>query len=220
MREAMRKRPENLTSYDLTLQGLHGLCSTARGQFADARNRFERAIAEDPGFAAARAWAARWHSMNIARGWSTDVRADADAAMHCADTALALDASNALALATRGHMLAYLKRNAAGSLDNFKRALQAAPNSAVAWTLSSATLAYLGRGTEAVHAAEQGLRLSPCDPLRASQQFYLGLAGYAASEFDKAERACQIAVGSIRTWGHLADQCCHFGGAGSDHRGL
>ena len=194
--EAMRKRPENLTAYDLTLRGLHALGAPDREGFAAARGLLQRAIEEDPGFAPPRAWAARWHSLNIGRGWSIDRAADNAAAMQLAERAIALDPVNALALATYGHLTAYLRRDCDTAMDCFIRALAASPNSAVAWTLSSSTLNYLGRSAEAVAHAERGLRLSPYDPLRFLQHHILAAGHYGAGDLDEAERLSRMSIAS------------------------
>lgn len=194
--EAMRKRPENLTAYDLTLRGLHALGAPDREGFAAARVLLQRAIDEDPGFAPPRAWAARWHSLNIGRGWSTDRAADNAAAMQLAERAIALDPANALALATYGHLTAYLRHDCDTAMDCFTRALAASPNSAVAWTLSSSTLNYLGRSAEAVAHAERGLRLSPYDPLRFLQHHVLAAGHYGAGDLEQAERLSRMSIAS------------------------
>ncbi len=208
LREALRKRPENLSAYDLTLQALYVLGTLDRTGFAKGRRLLERAMAEDPFFALPRAWAARWHSISIARGWSANTRDDADAAIALADRAIALDGSNALALATRGHISAYLRRDCDAAMENFRQALAAAPSNSVAWTLSSTTLSYLGRATEAVKHAERGLRLSPYDPLSFSQHFVLGLARYAADDLARAEGDCRMSLGAhaqhAATWKLMA----------------
>jgi adenylate cyclase len=196
LRDAMRKRPENLTAYDLTLRGLHALAALDRDAFRRGREYLQQAIDEDPAFALPRAWAARWHSLNIGRGWSSDPAADNSEAMELAKRAIALDRSSALALATYGHLAAYLQHDCDTAMDCFTQALAACPNSAIAWSLSSCTLSYLGRGKEAVRNAERGLRLSPYDPLRFSQQHFLSIAHYASGHLAEAERSSSVAIGA------------------------
>jgi adenylate cyclase len=76
----------------------------------------------------------------------------------------------------------------------FGEALAACPNNAVAWMLSSGTLSYLGQGREAVRHAEQGLRLSPFDPLRFSQRMFLAIAHYANGSHEEAVRWARMSV--------------------------
>jgi adenylate cyclase len=195
LREAMRKRPESLTAYDHMLRGLHAMASPDRTHFLAARAHLDRAMEEDGGFAQPLAWAAHWHSLNIGQGWSEDRAADTAAIFDLAGRALALEPGNALAQATFGHNSAYLRRDPDTAMQCFEMALARCPNSAIAWTLSSATLGYLGRGAQAVEHAARGLRLSPYDPLRYYHQHFLSIAHYVAGAFDEAERYGRLAIG-------------------------
>src|SRR5262249_33732217 len=123
----------------------------------------EIAMKEDPNFAMAFAWAARWHSLNVGQAWSSDPERDARSALELSARAIELDGQNALALATYGHLKSYLLHECDSALAYFERALSACPNHSWAWILSAATFAYLGRGDDAVRHAENGLRLSPFD---------------------------------------------------------
>jgi adenylate cyclase len=193
MQRAMRKRPESMTAYDHLLRALHGIDRLDRETFPHARSELQSAIAEDPGFAAPYAWAARWHSLNIGQGWSSDAAADADAAEFNAREALLLHPDYGLALAAYGHVLAYLRRDPRAALPHFERALIVSPNLALAWTLSSATLAYLERGAEAIQHAEHGVRLSPSDRSRYIAYHFVAVAHYAAGNYDEAIRWAQRA---------------------------
>lgn len=188
LQRAMRKPPENLTAYDRMLRALYTFSSPDRDTFDRARGFLAEAIAEQPDFALAVAWAARWHSVRIGRGWSANPDEDAAIALELAMNAVSIDRANALALATLGHINTILRRDSDAALDCFRDALAACPNHPLAWTLSSATLAYLGQGEEAVRRAEQGLRLSPHDPMRYSQFMFIGIAHYASGNFEEAVR--------------------------------
>jgi adenylate cyclase len=74
----------------------------------------------------------------------------------------------------------------------FERALSAAPNNALAWLLSSATLSYVGRTEEAIRHAEHGLRLSPFDQNLFSYYNLLGIAHYCHGNIPEALRWCRL----------------------------
>lgn len=188
LQRAMRKRPESLTAYDRMLRALYTMGSADRDTFDRARVFLSEAMVEEPDFALPFAWAARWHSVRIGRGWSQNPDHDSTLALSLAMRATATDPSNALALATLGHMNTILRRDSEAALQCFDEALSACPNHPLAWTLSSATFAYLGQGHEALRRAEHGLRLSPHDPMRYSQLMFLGIAHYAAGAFQEAVR--------------------------------
>ena len=79
----------------------------------------------NPKFAMAFAWAARWHSIHVGQGWSHDWKSDADEAARLALQAMDLDKSNALALATYGHVRSFLFHECESALVYFDRALGA-----------------------------------------------------------------------------------------------
>jgi len=188
LRDAMRKKPENFTAYDHTLRGLYVINDLKLDTFPLARTFLEKAMAADPNFAMPVAWAARWHSLNVGQGWSADPVQDRAKAVELAAKAIDLDAQNALALATYGHLRSYLFHDYDSALTYFDRALSACPNHALAWMLSVSTLSYIGRSEEAINHAEHALRLSPLD--RTLFTFYssLTLAHYAKGSYDEAVR--------------------------------
>jgi adenylate cyclase len=192
LRRAMRKRPESMTAYDCVLRALHVVRGNDRAGFDIALDHLDNAMEADPGFALPIAWAARLHSLRIGQGWSSAPAEDTATAMALAERAIRLDPTNALALVTQGHVVAFLQRRAEDALELFDQALAACPSSSNAWTLSSATLSYLGRGADAVRHAEQGLRLSPFDPLRFSNRLFLAIAHYANGSYEEATRWARL----------------------------
>jgi adenylate cyclase len=189
LKRALRKRPENFTAYDLTLHALDCLNTLEKASFFRARDYLERAMTEDANFAMPAAWAARWRSLLIGQNWSTDRQGDAKAAAELAARAIDLDGQNALALATYGHVRSFLFHDYDVALGYFERALSACPNSALAWFLSSGTLSYLSRATEAIHNAQQAIRLSPFDQSLFAFYTFLGMAYYANGNYDEAVQA-------------------------------
>lgn len=188
-RRALRKRPENFTAYDTTLQALQCIHSMERDAFFRARSLLERAMSEDPNFAMPVAWAARWRSLRIGQNWCVDPRAEREIAAQLAARAIELDGQNALALATYGHVRSYLFHEYDVALGYFDRALSACPNSAIAWFLSSGTLSYVGRTAEAVEHAEHAVRLSPFDQSLFQFLMFLGMAHYANGNYEEAVKA-------------------------------
>jgi adenylate cyclase len=191
---ALRKRPQSFTAYDYTLHALDRLRTLEKKTFIEAREYLEQAIAEDRSFAMPVAWLARWHSLLIGQGWSDNPRQDRETACDVAAKAIELDGQNALALATYGHLRAYLFHDYDTALVYFDRALAACPNSAVAWILSSGTLSYVGRGEDAVLHAERAMRLSPFDHNLFSHYTFLGLAHYTRGAYDEAVKWGRMAL--------------------------
>ncbi len=186
LRQAMRKKPESFSAYDHTLRALECMHSLDRDTFMLARGFLEQAIAIDPVFAMPVAWMARWYSLCIGQGWSSQLADDAAEGVRLARKAIELDQQNALALATFGHLRSFLFHDCDTGLVFFERARTACPSSALAWILASGTLCYVGRGEEAIRSAERGLRLSPSDRSLFFSYFFLGLAHYSAGAYEEA----------------------------------
>ncbi len=196
LQAAMRKRPESLTAYDHMLRGVHALSSSNPAQFLAAGEHLARAIQDDPDFSLALAWRGHWHSLRIGIGFSEDLEADRRASFDLCERAIACDGRNPLALAVLGHNTALLRQDCTTAYALFERALEASPNSAMAMTLSSATLSYMGDGPEAMRRAERGLRLSPHDPLGFWQHHLLAMACYQGDDLDRSEKHSRISLGT------------------------
>lgn len=186
LRAAMRKKPENFTSYDCTLRALHIINSLDRTTFLQARAFLDQALTEDPNFAMPVAWMARWYNIYVGQGWSSNPVQDRTTAIELASKAIDLDGQNALALATCGHLKAYLFHDYDTALVYFDRAIAACPNHSFAWLLSSPTLSYIGRAEQAIRHAEHALRLSPLDRSLFSYYAALAIAHYANGTYDEA----------------------------------
>src|SRR5258708_18922496 len=122
--------------------------SLEKNTFMRARDYLQKAMQEDSDFAMPVAWAARWYSLYVGQGWSTDPAADRAKALELAGKAIELDGQNALALATYGYLQSFLFHDYDSALVYFERALAACPNHSLAWFYSSPTLSYIRRGDQ------------------------------------------------------------------------
>jgi adenylate cyclase len=163
MRRSMRKPPESLSAYELVLRALDFLYRLQRDAHARARGLLQQAIAIDPDYAPAYAYIAYWHVFRVGEGWSADPVNDAQEAARMAEAAISRDPKDGMALAMLGHVQSFLLRNFERANAILDRAIAAAPNCALAWTMSSVSRGYIGEGATAVTRAETGLRLSPLD---------------------------------------------------------
>ena len=194
LRNALRKRPESFTAYDYALKAMQIINSLDQQTFLRARDFLDQAIAEDPHFAMAVAWAARWHSLYVGQGWSANPSADSVKAIELAARAIELDNENALALATFGHLKSFLFHEYDGALIYLDRALAACPNHSLAWILSSATMSYIGEAQQAISRAEHALRLSPFDQSLFTYYMFLNLAFYAKGEYEESAKWGRMSV--------------------------
>jgi TolB-like protein len=184
LKRAMRKRPETMTAYDFVLRGLEHVHRDST--FDQAGEFFDKAIAKEPSFALPYAWAGWWRSILIRQGWSKEPIKDWMTAAQMSAKAIDLDANNALALASYGHLKSVMERDYDGAELFLESAVQACPNGPIAWVLGSFTQSYQGRGDEAIRRAGQALKLSPLDRGRFYCHLAMGLGHYVAGRYDEA----------------------------------
>lgn len=197
---ALRTRPTSFTAYDHTLRALNIIHSPDRQKFLSARDHLDKAMDAHPGFAMPAAWAAYWYIIWIGQGWSDSPTDDANKAAAFATKAVDLDRHNALALATHGHVRSFLLHDYDSALMYLDRALSACPNNSLAWTLSGANLAYVGRGAEGVRHAEHGLRLSPYDRSLYFYHNFLSIAHYGSGNYDEAVKWARLSAAENPTF--------------------
>jgi DNA-binding SARP family transcriptional activator len=186
LRRSRAHGPEELAAYHLLLQARELTFRLERSAFERAGELLRLAIDRDPGYAAARAAAADWYSLRIGQRWSPDPEADMRALEAMARAAVAMDSSNGRALALLGHNLTILHRDYDEALALIDRGLEASPNDAEAMIWSSPTYAYVGETAQAVRRAERAVALSPEDPFMFRYEHFLGIAHYAAGNFEEA----------------------------------
>jgi adenylate cyclase len=186
LKRARRKRPDNLTAYDLVLQAVDLIYRMNYADFVRAGPLLQRAIQADDGYATAYAYSALWNIHNINQGWTRDQKADAEEALRLAKGAIERGPADGFALAVCGHAQSQLFRDYSAGIELFDRALAAAPGNAMVWTLSSGVYSYTGNGHAAIERAEKGLRLSPIDKQSFFYLLFLTLAHYVNGTFEES----------------------------------
>lgn len=213
IQRAMGVPPGKLTAYDFLLQAMSAMRTLDREEFEKARFLLAKSISLDSTYAMPRALLGRWHSINVGQAWAVDRQAESRAGLEHALSAIRLDPQNSAALATAGHLKSYLFRDFDGALELFERAIDCSFSSPLAWSLSSATLSYLGAATEARRRAEHAIRLSPFDQSIHSYYMFAGIAAYADYDYANAAKWAQKAIGSnaLHTTPHKLFTACLVG---------
>ena len=188
LRRALRKRPDSMTAYDRMLQALHLMDYLDKDMFERARDVLEQAMKDDPFYAMPVAWSVWWRIIWIGQGWSSEHAADFAVANNLANRAITLDPNNALALAIVGHLHSFLLHDYDAALTFFCRAVVAGPGNAIVLSVYALTLAYVGRGQDAVGFATQAINLSPLDQKMFWLQNCLALAHFAEGSYAEAAR--------------------------------
>jgi len=159
-----RKRPENLDAYDLVLRAIPHASAATPEEASQALALLERAIALEPDYALAHAFAAWCYEQRFVRGsHGEDDRLKG--AAH-ARLVLATASDDATALGLAGFVLWMSAHDRTAALDAFDRALALSPSSLTTLNFGSVALAFIGETTLAIERAQLALRLSPMDPLR------------------------------------------------------
>jgi TolB-like protein len=215
--ERARARPtESLTAYDLYLRASPHSFATQAGNEESLR-LLRRAVAIDPGFAAAKGALAGLHTLRTTQGWAEE--ADKPEAVRLAREVVeaggGADAPSALAWA--GHALAFFARDYEVGTAAVERALLLAPNSAVVLLLGGWSRLHGGDGPGAVARVERAVRLSPVDPAMFLFANALGFAQLLSGRHAEAAEWARRALGDrpgflpahrllVASLGHLGDR--------------
>jgi DNA-binding SARP family transcriptional activator/Tfp pilus assembly protein PilF len=200
LRRIRGQRPESLSIYEKVLLIREHLMLLKRDSFAAARILIDEIIRDDPGYGEAYALAADWHGISAVEGWSTNRARDIAELERLARTALVIDRSNLRALVSYAYRRSLHYRDHAGAMDLFRQALDIAPSSAMAWTLSGCCMAFAGDAAEAIRRATRALELSPND--RESYKFFYTfcVAYYIAGDYEQAAYWGQKALVEKAVW--------------------
>jgi len=160
----VRGRTYNLQAYDAYLKGRFEWNRMTPEGFTRCHDLFREAIRLDPELAPAYAQLA--DSMTSPSWWADQPPAEALAqAIPLAEKALELDPNLAHAHSVLGHCRAFFERDRVAGERSLRRAVELAPNDALAQTYLGLYLMCLeGGGEEAAARARLALRLDPLSP--------------------------------------------------------
>jgi len=161
---ATRRRPENLTAYDLFLRALPQSYLATREGVAEAIRLYHRALELDPGFGFVAALAGLCHTRNVLWGYSTDPQSDRKEAVRLLRRALSTNDNDPLTLATAAVISAFMVGDCESEIEMANRAIALNPNSYGAWSGRGHVYRIAGMPEEAVGSFERAMRMSPVDP--------------------------------------------------------
>jgi len=182
----------DLTAYDLYLRGYAMFLSSLK-QTPDALHLLEQAIARDPHYGPALAWAAVCCHRLVQDDRSQDPAADRLRGADFARRALEVAGEDPGILATAAHALAYFGEDIDAMMALVDRALALDPNSARGWYISGVLRQWAGRPDIAIEHVEAALRLSPRARIGTSMSV-LGGAYFLAKRFDQAVPNLLLAI--------------------------
>lgn len=155
---ALRKRPSNLTAYDLYLTGIEAKNREDKASVSEAIRLFKRSIEIDPHFA--RAWTMLGSAYAISTRWAEDPEETHRLYEEAVSRAVELDPLDAEAHAGLGMALARHSHPERGKAE-FEEALRLNPNSADVLTRYAYWAAAFGMPEKGADMAKQAIRLNP-----------------------------------------------------------
>lgn len=213
-RAARLSSPENLDAWGLYHMALQHMFRFDKRENMAAAAMFERAIAEEPGFARAHAGLSFTHFQNSFLNYSDEPSKEAVAARRSAERALEIDSLDPFANFTFGRSL-WLDGDITCSLAWLDRAIKLSPNYAQGIYARAWAETVLCRGDEGQQDADLAMVLSPLDPFhyamlgtRALSHFVRGEDEAAANWAERAARApgAHVLISVIAAACHSAAQ--------------
>ena len=161
MRRSAARPTTDLSAYDLYLRALASFFPTTRERVLDALWLFEQAIAIDPHYGPALAWAANCHIQLVREGWSEELEMSRRKAGDLARRALQATDNDPGILANSALALAYFGEDIAATIGLVDRALALNPSYARGWFVSGILRIWASQPDLAIEHVETSLRLSP-----------------------------------------------------------
>jgi len=183
---ASRRRPEDLTAYDLFLRALQQAIRSTRESLAEALRLVQRALELAPGFAAAAVLAGECHMENVFRNYAIDPQFERREAVRLMRLALSLDDGDPDTLADAALISALLVGDCETEIEMSDRAVKLNPNSYRAWICRGWVYKIAGQPEEAIRSFERAMRMSPVDPQTFAVLNGIGFALIELRRFDEA----------------------------------
>jgi adenylate cyclase len=183
---ATRRRPENLTAYDLFLRALQQYYPSTREGLAEAIRLANRALELDPRFGYVAALTADCHELNVIFGYASDPEFERKEAVRLSRLALSIDDDDPQTLAWAALISAFMVGDSEREIEMADRAVTLNPNSFWAWYARGWVYRNAGGPEEAVQSFERAVRVSPVDPLLYRSFVGTGMALIELRRFDEA----------------------------------
>jgi len=186
-------RPTNdLTAYDLYLRA-HSIVLSSTRRIPEALNLMEQAIARDPDYGPALAWAAFCYFRVVLDGRSDDPMAARRKGVDFARRALEVAGDDPGTLANAAFALAYFGEDIDAMMALVDRALALNPSFARGWHISGVLRMWAGHPDVGIERVERSLALSPRSRV-ADAAFVRGYALFVSRRFDEAVAQLLVAI--------------------------
>jgi TolB-like protein/class 3 adenylate cyclase/tetratricopeptide (TPR) repeat protein len=183
----------DLTAYDLYLRALPMFYTLTKEGILQALDSFEHAIALDPRYGQALAWAAMCHLWRYLDGWGQEPETARREGINLARRALEVADDDASVLANAALALAQFGEDIGTMMALVDRSLALDPSSARGWYVSGLLRLWAGEPDLAIAHVETSLRLSPRERLGAHLSV-IGSAYLINRQFDAAMTKLLVAI--------------------------
>lgn len=181
------------TAYDLYLRALPLFYTLTKDGILQALNLLQQAIARQPNYGPALAWAAMCHLWRYLDGWAEEPETARRDGIDLGRRALEVAGDDASVLANSALALAQFGEDIAAMLEVIERALALDPSSARGWYVSGMLHLWAGDTKLAINHVERSLRLSPRERLGAHMSV-IGTALLLSRQFDAAATKLLVAI--------------------------
>jgi TolB-like protein/Flp pilus assembly protein TadD len=191
---AHRKPSESLDAYDLYLRALACRNTLTAEATDEALRLLERALALDPTFVSAAAFAGTMWAVRIQHGWLSSLEHAQTETLRYARMAVRLDPHDAESLATLARWTAMCTRDYSEARQLADRAIALDPHSARAWRSSGFIYLYMDEAELALDHLQRGLRFHPRDIWVHDSWSGVALAQLTLGRHEDAVAAARMAV--------------------------
>ena len=201
---ALRKPPENLDAWDLSLQGLALIRKGTTQALAEAESLLVRAVTLDhrSSYAQSLLALARWHT--ALSGWTKDPVRALSATYEAASTAVEIDDCDWLAHALLGIAALWYRGAHEQAVAEEETAIALNPSAAFAYHLFGCVIIFDGRPEIALSRSLAITQLDPRYQFLSTVHADVGLAHFLMGDCDAAIKSCERSIaeqrGNVRAW--------------------
>jgi TolB-like protein/Tfp pilus assembly protein PilF len=199
---ALRKTPESLDTWDLSLRALWHIRKTTRRDYAQAHRLLLKAIKLDPASSYAQTTFALCNFHEALLGWVKNPPQRLAATFDAAKRAVELDEDDALAHALLGIATLWTRHRYDDAIQEGERAIALNPSAAMAHYFLGCVLGFAGRPEDTLEIQQAVLRLDPRFPFRSVLLADLSLANLLIGKLEDAvtfaEKAIADTPGNVR----------------------
>jgi TolB-like protein/Tfp pilus assembly protein PilF len=193
--ERLKQKPAaNLDAYDFLLRAQQQEYLYTEESLTAAIRLAKQALAIDPDYARAMAFAAHCYGLRVAQGWTSDFERDSEEGVALAQRAIEIEQNDANVSWMAAWAIWNLRGEAARARDLFARSLSLNPNSAMALTCYGMTEGFQGHTDVAIEMVERGMRLSPRDPRGWMSSLAMAVTCNSAARFAECAEWAQRAL--------------------------